>query len=103
MAQRIDGKVIAAKVRAQVATGVKALQAAHGLTPGLAVVRVGEDPASKVYVTGKRKDAEEVGFRSWEHHYDADVGQAEVMAQIHNRTRSLMDAGSFSSTAVRNW
>ena len=56
MAQLIDGKVISAKVRAQVAEGTRALQGEHGVTPGLAVVRVGEDPASKVYVTGKRKD-----------------------------------------------
>src|SRR5688572_19910297 len=55
MAQLIDGKAIAAKVRAEVAEGVKRLQASKGIVPGLAVVRVGEDPASKVYVGGKRK------------------------------------------------
>lgn len=82
MAQLIDGKLISAKVRGEVAAGVKAFHAAHQSVPGLAVVRIGEDPASKVYVTGKRKDAEEVGFAAWEHHYEATVAQAEVLAQL---------------------
>ncbi len=53
-ARIIDGKAIAAEVRAEVAADVKKLQASHGITPGLAVVLVGEDPASKVYVRNKR-------------------------------------------------
>jgi methylenetetrahydrofolate dehydrogenase (NADP+)/methenyltetrahydrofolate cyclohydrolase len=82
MAQLIDGKVISAKVRKEVGEGVKRLQAAKGITPGLAVIRVGEDPASKVYVNGKRKDAEEVGFNAWEFHYDEKATQAQVLAKV---------------------
>jgi methylenetetrahydrofolate dehydrogenase (NADP+)/methenyltetrahydrofolate cyclohydrolase len=77
----IDGKAIAAKVKGEVAAAVKELQA-RGINPGLTVVRVGDDPASAVYVRGKRKDCEEVGMRSDEHHLPATVGQAELMALI---------------------
>jgi methylenetetrahydrofolate dehydrogenase (NADP+)/methenyltetrahydrofolate cyclohydrolase len=74
----IDGKQIAAKVRAEVAQAVKAL-AAKGIRTGLTVVRVGEDPASAIYVRGKRKDCEEVGIRSEEHHLPATTRQGELM------------------------
>jgi len=77
----IDGKLIAAKVRAEVAQAVKELQA-RGIRPGLTVVRVGEDPASAIYVRGKRKDCEEVGIHSEEHHLPATAPQAELMALI---------------------
>ncbi len=77
----IDGKLIAAKVRAEVAESVKELRAT-GVHPGLTVVRVGDDPASEVYVRGKRKDCEEVGIRSEEHHLPATTQQAELMALV---------------------
>jgi methylenetetrahydrofolate dehydrogenase (NADP+)/methenyltetrahydrofolate cyclohydrolase len=77
----IDGKAIAAKVRGEVAQAVKELRA-KGLDPGLTVVRVGDDPASAIYVRGKRKDCEEVGIRSDEHHLPATTAQAELMALI---------------------
>jgi methylenetetrahydrofolate dehydrogenase (NADP+)/methenyltetrahydrofolate cyclohydrolase len=77
----IDGKQIAAKVRGEVAQAVKELRA-KGIAPGLTVVRVGEDPASAIYVRGKRKDCEEVGIRSDEHHLAATTSQAELMALI---------------------
>jgi methylenetetrahydrofolate dehydrogenase (NADP+) / methenyltetrahydrofolate cyclohydrolase len=77
----IDGKQIAAKVRAEVAQAVGDLRA-RGIQPGLTVVRVGEDPASAIYVRGKRKDCEEVGIRSDEHHLPATTGQAELMSLI---------------------
>lgn len=77
----IDGKQIAAKVRAEVAEQVKDLRA-KGVHPGLTVVRVGDDPASAIYVRGKRKDCEEVGIRSEEHHLPATTSQAELMALI---------------------
>jgi methylenetetrahydrofolate dehydrogenase (NADP+)/methenyltetrahydrofolate cyclohydrolase len=83
MAQLIDGKAIAARVRAEVKADVERLKASRGLTPGLAVVRVGEDPASKIYVTGKKKAAEEVGFNSWEHHLDASITQAGLLEVVH--------------------
>jgi methylenetetrahydrofolate dehydrogenase (NADP+)/methenyltetrahydrofolate cyclohydrolase len=56
--------------------------AAKGIAPGLTVVRVGDDPASAIYVRGKRKDCEEVGIRSDEHHLPATTSQAELMALI---------------------
>jgi methylenetetrahydrofolate dehydrogenase (NADP+)/methenyltetrahydrofolate cyclohydrolase len=77
----IDGKRIAAKVRGEVSAAVKDLRA-RGLQPGLTVVRVGEDPASAIYVRGKRKDCEEVGIRSDEHHLPADTSQATLMALV---------------------
>ena len=77
----IDGKQIAAKVRAEVSDAVKDLRA-KGLQPGLTVVRVGEDPASAIYVRGKRKDCEEVGIRSDEHHLPATTGQDALMALV---------------------
>jgi len=77
----IDGKQVAAKVRAEVADQVRELTR-QGLVPGLTVVRVGEDPASAVYVRGKRKACEEVGIRSVEHHLDAAVPETELLALI---------------------
>jgi len=77
----IDGKQIAAKVRGEVAQGVKELRA-RGIETGLTVVRVGDDPASAIYVRGKRKDCEEVGIRSDEHHLPSSVAQGELMALI---------------------
>ena len=77
----IDGKQIAAKVRAEVAEQVKELSRT-GLVPGLTVVRVGEDPASAVYVKGKRKACEEVGMRAGEHHPDASISEADLLALI---------------------
>jgi methylenetetrahydrofolate dehydrogenase (NADP+)/methenyltetrahydrofolate cyclohydrolase len=83
MAQLIDGKAVAARVRAEVKAEVERLKRERGLVPGLAVVRVGEDPASKVYVTGKKKAAEEVGFNSWEYHQDASITQEALLALVH--------------------
>ena len=77
----IDGKQVAAKVRAEVAVQVKLLSH-QGLTPGLTVVRVGDDPASAVYVRGKRKACEEVGMRSVEHHLPSSVSEADLLALI---------------------
>jgi methylenetetrahydrofolate dehydrogenase (NADP+)/methenyltetrahydrofolate cyclohydrolase len=81
-ATRIDGKAIALKVRQEVAAGVQELKARIGKVPGLAVIRVGEDPASKIYVTGKQKAAAEVGFQAWEHHFPETATHAEVQAKL---------------------
>jgi methylenetetrahydrofolate dehydrogenase (NADP+) / methenyltetrahydrofolate cyclohydrolase len=81
MATIIDGKRIAAQVRAEVAEKVKQL-AAQGRTPGLTVVRVGDDPASEIYVRGKRKACDEVGIRSVEHHLPATTTQQELLALV---------------------
>ncbi len=77
----IDGKQIAATVRGEVAERVRQLQA-RGVTPGLTVVRVGEDPASAIYVRGKRKACEEVGIRSMEHHLPSATTQRELVALV---------------------
>jgi methylenetetrahydrofolate dehydrogenase (NADP+)/methenyltetrahydrofolate cyclohydrolase len=81
-AQVIDGKQIAANVRAEVAAEVARLQKEHGLKPGLAVVLVGEDPASKVYVANKAKQTVEVGMNSWEHRLPAETSEADVLAMV---------------------
>ncbi|MQQ10540.1 bifunctional methylenetetrahydrofolate dehydrogenase/methenyltetrahydrofolate cyclohydrolase FolD [Epibacterium sp. SM1979] len=78
----IDGKAFAAKVRGQVAEHVSALKESHGVTPGLAVVLVGEDPASQVYVRSKGKQTVEVGMNSFEHKLDVDTSEADLLALI---------------------
>ncbi len=78
----IDGKAVAAEVRAGVAKDVQALQASHGLTPGLAVVLVGEDPASKVYVKNKGEQTKEAGMNSWEYRLPAETSEAEILAIV---------------------
>jgi methylenetetrahydrofolate dehydrogenase (NADP+)/methenyltetrahydrofolate cyclohydrolase len=77
----IDGKAFAAKVRAQVGDHVTRLKADHGITPGLAVVLVGEDPASQVYVRSKGKMTVEVGMNSYEHKLDIDTTE-DVLLKI---------------------
>jgi methylenetetrahydrofolate dehydrogenase (NADP+) / methenyltetrahydrofolate cyclohydrolase len=81
-AEIIDGKAFAAKVREQIAGHVARLKADHGITPGLAVVLVGEDPASQIYVRSKGKQTVEVGMASFEHKLPADVPEAELYALI---------------------
>jgi methylenetetrahydrofolate dehydrogenase (NADP+)/methenyltetrahydrofolate cyclohydrolase len=81
-AQIIDGKAFAAKVRAQVAQHVAQMKQAHGITPGLAVVLVGEDPASQVYVRSKGMQTVEVGMNSFEHKLDARTSEADLLALI---------------------
>ncbi|GKY88679.1 bifunctional methylenetetrahydrofolate dehydrogenase/methenyltetrahydrofolate cyclohydrolase FolD [Sinisalibacter aestuarii] len=81
-AKIIDGKAFAADVRARVAEQVAAMKAAHGITPGLAVVLVGEDPASQVYVRSKGEKTREVGMNSFEYKLPADVPEAELYALI---------------------
>lgn len=75
MATIIDGKVISAQLLEQVAADVIEFKAKHGITPGLAVVLVGDDPASQVYVRNKVQRAEQVGIRSIEHRLEANVSQ----------------------------
>jgi len=78
----IDGKAIAAALRARVGVAVAELEAAHGLVPGLAVVLVGEDPASQVYVRNKAKQTVEAGMNSWEHRLPATASESEVLAMV---------------------
>ncbi len=81
-ARIIDGKAIAASLRAQVAGEVRRLAAEHRLQPGLAVVLVGEDPASSVYVRAKAKQTVEVGMRSFDHRLPGSVSAAELLALV---------------------
>ena len=81
-ATRIDGKAFAGTVREKVAAHVAKLKADHDITPGLAVVLVGEDPASQVYVRSKGKQTVEVGMKSVEHKLDADTSEADLLALI---------------------
>lgn len=78
-AQIIDGKEIAAGLRAEVAAGVARLRNSHGITPGLAVVLVGEDPASAVYVRNKGRQTVEAGMASFEHRLRASASQTELL------------------------
>ncbi|MBN9495736.1 MAG: bifunctional methylenetetrahydrofolate dehydrogenase/methenyltetrahydrofolate cyclohydrolase FolD [Alphaproteobacteria bacterium] len=78
-ARQIDGKQIAADLRAAIALGVDELEEAHRVTPGLAVVLVGEDPASQVYVRNKGKATLEAGMKSFEHKLPATTTQAELL------------------------
>jgi methylenetetrahydrofolate dehydrogenase (NADP+) / methenyltetrahydrofolate cyclohydrolase len=82
MAKLIDGKAYAEGLRKRIASAVNTLKAEHGLTPGLAVVLVGEDPASKVYVANKAKQTVEVGMNSWEHKLPADTSEADLLALV---------------------
>jgi len=78
----IDGKAFSAKVQQMVTDHVTAMKADHGITPGLAVVLVGEDPASEVYVRSKGKRTVEAGMNSYEHRLDATTSQANLLALI---------------------
>jgi methylenetetrahydrofolate dehydrogenase (NADP+)/methenyltetrahydrofolate cyclohydrolase len=78
----IDGKAIAAEVLAGVKREAETLLAGQGITPGLAVVLVGEDPASQVYVASKSKRAAECGFHSVQHTLAADTSEAELLALV---------------------
>ncbi len=81
-AKRIDGKARAEQLAAAVTEQTAALLAEHGIRPGLAVVIIGEDPASQVYVRNKKRRAEACGFHSLRHALPEDVSQDEVLALI---------------------
>ena len=83
-AQIIDGKVFASRMRETIATKVADLKSVNGITPGLAVVLVGEDPASQVYVRSKGKQTVEVGMNSVEHKLEASTSEKELLDLIHN-------------------
>jgi methylenetetrahydrofolate dehydrogenase (NADP+)/methenyltetrahydrofolate cyclohydrolase len=86
-ARIIDGKVIASELRTRVAQEVARLQREHGLTPGLAVVLVGSDPASQIYVRSKHKQTQAAGMSSFEYVLPADVGQSDLLALIAKLNR----------------
>jgi len=78
-ARIIDGKVIAAELRARVAEEVARVKREHQLTPGLAVVLVGNDPASEVYVRSKHTQTQAAGMASFEHKLPAEVAQTDLL------------------------
>ena len=79
----IDGKVLAKKIEDEVESGVKALVSGRGVTPGLATVLVGDDPASKMYVRLKHKACERVGIRAEDHFLPAETSQEELISLIN--------------------
>ncbi|MBT4147135.1 MAG: bifunctional methylenetetrahydrofolate dehydrogenase/methenyltetrahydrofolate cyclohydrolase FolD [Kordiimonadaceae bacterium] len=78
----IDGKAFAANLKEQIARKVSILKENHNLTPGLAVVLVGEDPASQVYVRNKNKSTKAAGMNSYEYLMDDDVSESELIAKV---------------------
>jgi len=81
-ARVIDGKAIGAALRARVADEALSLKRVHGITPGLAVVLVGDDPASTIYVSSKSKAAQEAGFYTFDIRHPAQVTQHALMAEV---------------------
>src|ERR1700742_265243 len=81
-AEIIDGRAVAARIRAEVADAVAAWRERNGYRPGLATILVGDDPASAGYVANKRKACAEVGIADLHRHLPADVGQTEVAELI---------------------
>jgi len=86
-ARIIDGKAIAAELRARVAGEASRVKRESGLTAGLAVVLVGNDPASEIYVRNKQRETQAAGMVSFEHRLPADVSQAELLALVGKLNR----------------
>ena len=86
-AKLLDGKAVAARVRAEVAQRAAQFAARHGRRPGLAVVQVGEDPASSVYVRNKRRSSLEAGIESFAHDLPANASEPEILAVVHALNR----------------
>ncbi|HEX4533821.1 MAG TPA: bifunctional methylenetetrahydrofolate dehydrogenase/methenyltetrahydrofolate cyclohydrolase FolD [Rhizomicrobium sp.] len=93
----IDGKAVAAKLRACIAEDTAKLKAAHGIVPGLATVLVGNDPASEIYVRNKGKTAEAIGFNSFHYSLPQSASEAEVLARV----KSLNDDKSVHGILVQ--
>lgn len=87
MTHIIDGKAISATIRGEIAEKVKELKAQAGIVPGLAVIIVGEDPASKVYVRNKHRACEEVGFASFGYELPAETTEEELLALVDKLNR----------------
>lgn len=86
-ARVIDGRAVAAEVTDRVAEETRRLKAEAGIVPGLAVVLVGNDPASEIYVGAKGRKAEELGFRSVQHTLAADTSEADLLALVERLNR----------------
>jgi len=83
MAQRLDGKALAQQTQGELKQRIETLKAQVGRSPGLAVIMVGEDPASEVYVRNKKRACEKVGIISFGKHFSANITQTELEATIH--------------------
>jgi len=81
-ARIIDGKAFAATLRASVEAETARLKREHSITPGLATVLVGNDPASEVYIRNKNRTAEAIGFKSVHHHLPESASEADVLSQV---------------------
>ena len=81
-ARIIDGKAVAADLRARIAAQVQRLKREHGIAPGLAVVLVGENPASAVYVRNKSKQTVEAGMQSFDHRLPETASEQDVLALV---------------------
>jgi methylenetetrahydrofolate dehydrogenase (NADP+) / methenyltetrahydrofolate cyclohydrolase len=84
MASIIDGKTVAKEIQKQIKEEVEGLERRWGIAPGLAVVLVGDDPGSHIYVKNKEKACKEVGIKSYEHLLPATVSEKELLGLIHN-------------------
>lgn len=82
MSELIDGKKVSEDTRAEIAKGVEELKSSSGITPGLAAVLVGDDPASEIYVRNKRKACEKVGIYSEEHKLTEETTEEELLALV---------------------
>jgi len=85
-ARIIDGKILAAELRAKIAAGVRALTE-RGVVPGLAVVLVGDNPASEVYVRNKSKAVQEAGMRSFDERLPRTISEADLLAAVQRLNR----------------
>ena len=92
-AKVIDGKIIAADLRARVAVEAVRIKREHGITPGLAAVLVGSDPASQVYVRNKVRQTEAAGMASFEHLLPATASQADLLAVVEKLNRDPLVHG----------
>lgn len=86
-ARIIDGKQIAQDIRAELKETVAELKATHGVTPGLGVILVGDDPASRSYVTAKERACKEIGIYSDDNHLPAETSQDELLALVERMNR----------------
>jgi len=96
----IDGKAFAAELRGRVANAVSRPESSHGLIPGLAVVLVGEDPASEVYVRNKGKQTVEVGMASFEHRLSDQTTERELLVLIDQLNSDPTVHGIFGPVAT---
>ena len=101
-ARIIDGRAVAADVRARVATSAAEFTSRTGRQPGLATVLVGEDPASAVYVRSKGKATAAAGMASFSHTLPDTTSEAELLELVARLNATTMSTGSWSSFRFRN-